>query len=239
MIVRRAPEHFVLIPQHDHAALAARFLDAWRADGLPAHPMRARIIEATRLHDIGWQVEDAAPRVDPATGEPFDFITMPAAHRQAVWPRAVDRLEHTPYEAALIAQHALTIYRRYEGDPAFAAFFHDMAARRDALYQRCEATVPADVLVTFMQAYAWVSIADLLSLVACHGWTETFDADRYRLTLTGTCLHVDPDPFDGREIPWRIAGRRLEARRYVSDADLRAAYAAAPVAWIEGTITSR
>lgn len=237
MIVRSTPDHFVLIAQHDHAALAAQFLSAWRADGLPAHPLRERILEATRLHDVGWQVEDAAPRVDTATGAPYDFITMPAEHRQAVWPRGVERLDATPYEAALVAQHALTIYRRYEGDPAFEPFFRDMAARRDALYQRCEATLPVEVLATFMQAYAWVSIADLLSLVACHGWTDTFDADHYRVTLSGTRLRVEPDPFDGHEIPWRIAGRRLEARPYTSDADLRAAYAAAPIVWTEGSIT--
>lgn len=237
MIVRRGPDHLVLIAQHDHAALAATMLAAWEADGFPAHPMHAHILAATRQHDLGWQDEDAAPLVDPATGAPYDFVTLPEARRLAVWPRALDRLRETPYEAALVAQHALTIYRRYEREPGFAEFFRRMAAERDALFQRCEATLPAAALTTFMQAYAWVSIADLLSLVACHGWTETFDADQYRVKLEDARLRVTPDPLGGREISWQVPGRRLDVRAFASDEDLRAAYAAAPVVWTTGTLS--
>jgi len=237
MIVRRAADHLVLITQHDHAALAAEMLGAWQADGFPTHPQRAAILDATRLHDVGWQVEDAAPRVDRASGQPFDFIAMPDEHRQAVWPRAVARLRETPYVAALVAQHALTIYRRYDGDRAFAAFFQTMTSERDALYQACERLLPASALMGFMQAYAWLSIADLLSLVACHGWRDTFDADHYRVTLEGDRLRVRPDPLAGATMTWRVPGRRLEARAYASDAALREAYAAAPLVWTTGTLS--
>lgn len=236
MIVRHDSDALVLITQGDHAALSAVFLERWQADGLLIHPLRARILEATRLHDIGWTEEDAAPRLDDASGRPFDFVTMPEQVRQAVWPRAVEALRATPYEAALVAQHALTIYRRFEGNPAFADFFRHMASERDALFQQCQNVLPGSSLASFMQAYAWVSIADLLSLIACHGWTSGYDADQYRARLTGDVLQVSPDPFGGQQIPWRIAGRRLEARRYVSEADLREAYAAAPVVWTAGTL---
>ena len=211
-------------------------LGHWRADGLPEHPLRSRILEATRQHDIGWQVEDAAPRLDPASGQPFDFIHMPEPVKQAVWPRAVDALRASPYEAALVAQHALTIYRRYDGQASFAAFFRTMADARDELFGACTEALPGAPLEGFMQAYAWLSIADLLSLVACHGWTERFDADHYRIVLEGTALRVSPDPFGGATHTWRVPGRRLDARRYASDADLREAYAAAPVVWTTGTV---
>jgi hypothetical protein len=236
VIVRDEGDALVLITQADHAALAAALLEQWHADGLPQHPQHARIVEATRLHDVGWEAEDAAPRVNPVTGHPFDFITMPAPFRQAVWPRALDLLADTPFEAALVAQHALTIYRRYDGDADWQPFFAELMARRDALFRQCEATMPGAALPAFLQAYAWLSIADLLSLVACNGWTDAFDADQYRARLDGNRLEVTPDPFGGREIAWQVAGRRLERRRYASDDDLRDAYARAQTTWTSGTL---
>jgi hypothetical protein len=237
VIVRHDSDALVLITQSDHAACAATILERWEGDGLPTHPLRSRIIDATRVHDIGWADEDAAPRRNPHTGLPYDFISMPEDMRQAVWPRAVEVLRETPYEAALVAQHALTIYRRYEGQPSFDHFFRRMAHERDELFHRCQTTLPDSSLASFMQAYAWLSIADLLSLILCHGWTAAYDADQYRATLVGTTLYVAPDPFGGQTVRFRIAGRRIERVPYRSDADLRDAYAAAPVVWTEGTLS--
>ena len=236
MIVRQEPDALILTTQPDHAALAATILDHWQADGLPAHPLRNRIIDATRQHDIGWTDEDAAPRLNLESGLPYDFITMREDVRLAVWPHAIDALRDAPYQAALVAQHALTVYRRYEGQPSFEAFFRQMAGARDRLFQQCQDTLPDATLSSFMQAYALLSIADLLSLIVCHGWTTAYDADHYRATLVGDTLYVAPDPFGGQQIPWRVAGRRLQARRFTSDADLHNAYAAAPVVWTAGTL---
>jgi hypothetical protein len=237
VIVRHEPDALVLITQPDHAAVAATILEHWHADGLPAHPQRDRIIAATRQHDVGWSPEDDAPRVNAETGLPYDFITMPEDVRLAVWPRAVDALRDTPYEAALVAQHALTIYRRYEGQPSYEAFFRQMAHERDVLFQRCQETLPEASLGMFMQAYAWLSIADLLSLIVCHGWTERFDADHYRAVMQGGVLRLEPDPFGGNEVPVHIPGRRIARRRYESDDDVRDAYAAASVVWTTATLS--
>lgn len=226
----------VLVTQGDHAALAGAFLEHWQADGLPDHPQRARIIEATRVHDVGWEPEDECPRLDPTSGLPYDFITLPEDIRQAVWPRAVAALRDTPYEAALVAQHALTLYRRYEADAAYQPFLREMAHERDTLFQRCQETMPEATLGSFLQAYAWLSIADLLSLIVCHGWTEAYDADQYRAVLAGAELRVAPDPFASTPVPFRVAGRRLPRRTYTSDDDLRDAYALAPTVWLSGTL---
>ena len=90
-------------------------MEAWTA--LATHPRRAPILHAIGEHDNGWAEADAAPSVNPATGNPIDFVSAPLTVRHGVWPRAVQRLAPDPWAAALVAQHAITVYERYASDP--------------------------------------------------------------------------------------------------------------------------
>jgi len=231
MIVRPDVHHLLLITQPDHAALAGRIMEAWHADGLPAHAHRDAILLATREHDNGWLEPDAAPQADPVSGAPFDFLEAPIAVRQTVWPRGVARLvEAHPYAAALVARHALNVYRRHRDSPEWSGFFATMAEKEaDALARASageRAGWPAD--------YRFLFLGDLVSLVFCNGWTQPFEAEGYRIILTPAGIQVAPDPFGGRRIPLAVAARRIPARRYASDAELRDALAAAPAVTLEG-----
>ena len=73
MIVRQHDSSLLLITQPDHAALAARVMQHWVANGLPDHPHRSSILHAIAEHDNGWQEVDAAPLVD-AAGRIADFV---------------------------------------------------------------------------------------------------------------------------------------------------------------------
>src|SRR5262245_9095214 len=120
----------MLIAQPDHAALAARIMSAWRADGLPASSRREVILFATHHHDDGWLDVDATPLVS-AAGELLDFVNAPEPVRLGLWPRAVERLEATPYAAALVAQHALHIYESYRAKGQASGFFAEMESLRE------------------------------------------------------------------------------------------------------------
>src|SRR5262249_51824836 len=127
--------HFVCITQPDHALLAGRLLDAWCGDGLPLRPTRAQVITAAAQHDAGWTMEDAVPWWNPTIGGPFDFVTAPLEVRQGLWPRAIEHLAaRDAYVGALVAQHALTVYRRYQHDPAWQPFFPPLERLRDDLF---------------------------------------------------------------------------------------------------------
>jgi hypothetical protein len=63
MIIRVSGSSQFLIPQPDHAALAAHIMRHWAADGLLASPRRADILQAVEAHDSGWRQVDAAPLV--------------------------------------------------------------------------------------------------------------------------------------------------------------------------------
>jgi hypothetical protein len=234
MIVRASGSSLQLISQPDHAALAARVMKAWRADGLAASGRRSDILVAVEEHDNGWREVDAAPLVDEATGRLLDFLAAPPDVRRAVWPRGVSRLDGMPYAAALVAQHALHIHRRFRDEASWAGFFRDMETAREHHLAAAGLRNRDDL----RRDYLFVRIGDLASLAFCNAWTEPQTDDSgsgYGMHLEGDVLVVNPDPFEGREVKLEVPARVMPARSYRSADDARAAYAAAPAVTIRGT----
>jgi hypothetical protein len=230
MIIRTSGDALLFVTQPDHARLAARAITGWRADGFERNPRRASILLAARQHDNGWREEDDATHVD-ANGRPLDFICVPVEVRHRIWPRAVDRLaEEDPYAAALVAQHALSVYSQYESDLAWNPFFEVMRARCASLLERAGGTAAQDVGLD----YPFVNAADRISLAFCTGWTQPLESFGRRIVLKGNAVEVSPDPFDGARVALRIIARRVSSRSYASAADLRAALDDAPVEVLEG-----
>jgi hypothetical protein len=204
MIIRPADGGDLLITQPDHAALAGRIMEAWRADGLDENPRREAILLAVREHDNGWAEPDATPMLG-ADGKVLDFMTAPDALKRAVWPRAIANLARHHYAAALVAQHALHVYRRYRDNAGWADFFTAMETAR-----RAYMGLSGVGLETLMLDYRFVRIGDLLSLTFCNAWTDEQRDDtgtEYRAVLAGDRLLITPDPFAGLEVPLEIEGR--------------------------------
>ena len=229
MIIRRDDDRLLFIRQPDHATLAGEIMSRWRLGGLPDHPRRAAILSATRDHDTGWIEEDASPPVS-AQGEPLDFVAVDLSVKQRTWPRATARLAPaSPYVAALVAQHALTIYESQRGQPAWQHFFDTMGGIRDALLR--DAKQHADDLAA---DYRFVRTGDLLSLTFCNGWSAPLAGIGYDAILRGITLEITPDPFAGVRIPLSVPARALPIRSYQSETELREALERAPVVLVEG-----
>jgi hypothetical protein len=227
VIVRTRDGDLLLIAQPDHAALAARLMQHWRIGGLPDSPRRATVLHAIAEHDNGWHEPDAAPIVDDA-GAILDFVHAPLAVRQGIWPRGIEHLAARPYEAALVAEHAIHIFSRFHDDPAWRPFFEDMRRRRAAHLARSgesNDTLTAD--------YAFLRIGDLLSLTFCNAWTEEQRFGETRIRLHEDRLRITPDPFEGRDIRFEIEARRLANRTY-TPAEVRRAFDAAPQVTLAG-----
>ncbi len=230
VIIQRRGSSDLFITQPDHAALAADIMREWRGDDFSAHPRRDAILYAVREHDNGWIEEDLHTHVD-ASGRPLDFVTVAHEVKHRIWPRAVERIgRERPYEAALIAQHALTVHAEQRANPAWRTFFETMEGSRATLLRR---TV---IDASFEADYRFVRIGDLLSLILCNGWTEphTLPAGG-QAVLNGSTLVISPDPFDGRPIRLAVRARRLDARTYGSAEELRHALDRAAVETLEGT----
>ncbi len=217
MIVRSTEHETLLITQPDHAALAATIVAAWRCDGLADLPRRDEILQATREHDNGWLEEDRMPLVDDRTGQILDFMAAPLEVRQRIWPRAVERLRRTPYVAAIVAEHALTLFERYRTDQAWRQFFAVLELQRRDMLLEC----PPATIEDIRRDYFFVNVGDLASLTFCQAWTEPQHSGAYRMRLNGDRLLMAPDPFGGQEIPLGVTARRLPRRPILSREEAR------------------
>ena len=229
VIIRSAPDHLLFITQPDHAALAARIMEYWRLGGFSDHARRAVILEATRHHDDGWREEDAELHLNDR-GEPLDFVAVPSFVKHRIWPRAAERLARvSPYVAALVAQHALTVYHQHRGKTEWREFFDMMGRTRDRLLAAAGET--ADNL---SQDYPFVRTGDLLSLSFCNNWTTPLSGTGYRAILKDITLEITPDPFEGARIPLHVQARRVPRRPYASAMELREELERADEVSVEG-----
>jgi Protein of unknown function (DUF3891) len=235
MIVRPAAPSQLLITQPDHAALAVRIMREWRVGGLQDSPRRAWILLAIEEHDNGWLEVDTAPIVDEKTGHILDFVTAPDEIRQSIWPRGVKRLAGTPYAAALVAQHALHVYRRHRGDAGWAPFFSELEATRNQHLRAVKSVSLDDLLCD----YVFVRIGDLVSLTFCNGWNEVqTDDGGYAIRLDGERLRVTPDPFEGRQIAIDVRAREIPNGPFQSAPDAKRAFDAARQIALTGICSS-
>ena len=148
---------------------------------------------------------------------------MPAAVKQAVWPRALAGLAGAPWTAALVAHHAATVYDRFRGDPAWDGFFTGMERERARLL--AVTGLPMDALV---RDYVYVRLGDLASLAFCNAWTEPQMLGPWTVRLLDErALLVEPNPFV-HDVPFEIEARCLPGRTWASDAELQAAWHEAP-----------
>ena len=126
------------------------------------------------------------------------------------------RLAGEPWAAALVAQHAITVYDRFRSDDAWTQFFADMEALRDNRLART--TLGLDDLIA---DYAFVRLGDLISLTFCTGWTTPQHYAEWTVQRDEDTVLVTPDLFGGETVGIEIEGTEIPKRTYESDRDLQ------------------
>lgn len=231
MIVRQLADRLQLVTQPEHARLAGRIMA--HCVGLAWHPRRDAILRAISEHDNGWAEEDASPTVNPETGDVVDFVSAPLAVRHAVWPRGVGRLASNPWVAALVAQHAITVYERFRTDREWDSFFVRMQSMRDDLLR--EGDLP---LAELLNDYVFVRLGDLISLTFCTGWRDEQRFAGWRVQLSGKRVLVSPDDFGRRTIPIEIEASEIPGRVFRSQTDLLDALRRGTSVTLAGEVTA-
>lgn len=244
MIVSADGHHLRCVTQADHARLAAAVMEAWRGDGFAGRATRAATLLAIARHDDGWEEEDASPTMNPATGRPFDYASLPHDRRARVWAEGTARLaRRSVYGAALVAQHGAALARAFSRDRAGAALAERLEAERDRWYTAAPVSgedVPLDGRLYFLSDYAMLAMGDLVSLMACGGARPTASRDGYDLRLTADGhVEISPDPFDGRTLRLSVPARVVPVAASASDAALASAFRAAPLVDLPVTIAGR
>ncbi|MCM2268556.1 MAG: DUF3891 family protein [Thermoanaerobaculia bacterium] len=227
MIVRELADAWLVVRQADHARLAAELLRLARIPELAEHPWREALLRAAAEHDNGWWEEDAAPRLDPATGGPLDFRALPDAPRRELWRRGAERYaDDDPAVATLVAGHALRLASQARGTE-WEAFRAELAARRDE-WLEAAAMLPEDA----READRWLAAADALALAVAAGDATLLPTAPWRAELG-----FDGDTVELRLAPFPYAGatrcfvpaRRIPRRRYASAVELGVTLAGAPL----------
>ncbi len=221
MIVADEGSEYLIVTQNDHAHLSAEILSLWRSDGLPDHPRRADLLFAVREHDNGWRETDAAPRRNPETGRPHDFLSLAREDRVELWERGTARYAgERPYPALLITRHAYQLHRSRDRE-SWGDFLEFLEELQRGLLEA--SGVPEE---TVQEDYHWLDLADLLSLAICNRWEDPFERYGTRGRLRGETLLLDPFPLAGTTT-FKVPCRRIPRRPYASDADLGGELAAA------------
>lgn len=226
MIVRFVADGLLLITQPDHAQLAGRIME--RCVTLVERPRRDSILRALAEHDHGWGTADETPAID-AGGAVVDFVNAPLSVRQGAWPRTLANLAGDPWAAALVAQHALTVYDRFRLDPEWTSFFDGVAAARNRLV-----LATGRPLADLTSDYPFVRLGDLISLAFCTGTTAAHRFGEWTVQLSGTRVTVKPDPFGGATIPIEVTAKQIPHPPFRSTAALHHALSVATLTALRG-----
>jgi hypothetical protein len=179
------PDGVIAITQPCHGWVAGQLARAWGGALAGEFAPREEVCLAAEQHDLAWANWDQAPTLNPETGRPHSFATVPLVERLAFWPAAPARLllPQSRYAAVLVSLHSTRLHAGFDPEqeaPAVGAALRrlrdDEASFREAVVatlqgdQRYAAHASPEALA---RNYALLSTWDRLSLFICHGVRET------------------------------------------------------------------
>jgi hypothetical protein len=255
MILHPEGDRIRLILQTDHAAQAGEFARRWGGELFDRPEPFDSVVLATARHDEGWLPWQAAPRIDPATGRPWNFTNIPNLYHIAGHTAGVATLtELDPYAGLLLSLHVAGLYNQRFGymghmpippippeyQPAAASFLAEQAQVQERLVQRLQPDQ-----VRLWTNYRWLQAWDTLSLLICTGWISEEPGLLGRFptrpggeevaikcwALGGDRYTLSPWPFAEAEIRCPVPARWLPNQTWPSDEAFQQALAHA--AWGE------
>ncbi len=235
MLIQRRGGGLRLIPQHEHGLLSGELAAAWR--GADGEALSEELVLASALHDLGWRELDAVPRLNPGTGEPYDFLDFPPEEKYEAASDAIERIsELHPYAGVLVSLH----YASFDSPGRPAEFEEVEEERRLELLAELEDDAPGPARIR--RDLARLRLFDNLSLFLCltppgadpasrPGWLTgellAVPDGGPRLEPTwrdGDTATLSPWPFDGGELEIAVGHRDLEGTSWTSQEALSEAW---------------
>ena len=231
LIIDRPRSHELVLIRSRTMRGWPRLMANWQDGGFPANPRRDAILAAARVHDDGWIEED-----DGADGGRRRTPVDSSPHRRGEAARLAARRSEParaerPYVAALVAQHALTVYDHSRRSRHGTAFFARMAALA-CPPARCGATRrsrPGSTTGLPIRPDGGSAVARSF----CNGWRQSARVRRpSHRPCTETALTMCAGPVSGGGDRSACEAGASAAARTCADAALRAAFAAAADEWV-------
>ena len=140
MIVHPVGDSAEIVMQVDHALVSGQLAELW-----PNLEPRDSVITAAALHDCGWRIWEAAPRLNGETGRPQNFLDVDIDLHLQFYEAAIGEVTaRDRYAGMLVAKHLTGIYRQRYGLQAALVMARapDVQAKVDAFVDRDRAALP-------------------------------------------------------------------------------------------------
>jgi len=215
VLIRQEPDgSYLAIGQASHAWLSGQLARAWGNERFGAVEPWEEVCLGAEQHDVGWAEWDLDPAIDPDTGRPHTFISLPLPEKIALWSAAARKmLSQSSYAALLVSMHGTALYERFpppEDPGGIVQKFLD--EQREFQASLSGGLDPDELRRNQKLVFAW----DYISLALCLDWapTEVEDVPTADDTPISLALsedgELDPWPFREDRVNLRTEGRRLK-----------------------------
>lgn len=243
-MIRRDAENdqWILISQVEHARLAGLLAGAWGREAFPSPERRAEMVSAVDHHDDGWSAWEVAPKVDPQTGRPLDFLETPLTDSLAIWRDSIDAAAHKagPLAGYMVSGHFSALLRRsaarWKNQPVNATLADDFFCQQGEQQSAWLAAARID-RSSAERAVVWLQLFDAISLWLCcaeRREPESFETPVQRSvafqpgSADAYSLRVSSWPFEPPRLELTAVGRAVPAVKYANPSEVATA-AATPI----------
>ncbi|MCA0972389.1 DUF3891 family protein [Halobacillus litoralis] len=224
MIVLERDKDFILIKQHDHAALSGQMVREWKQNFLLRSKLREEADWAAAQHDRAWIPLDDEPRWNEEEGRPYSFIDYPLEEKLAAYQRGIEEVAgQSLYAGMLCSMHYQSFLSEDSENPVIRQFVQEEKERQEDLFASMEMDVPKDI---YDLHFKRLQFCDDLSLYVCMNqpgtskeqevsWFKDGFRQAFDFAPEGMIAHwvddkqvsVDPFPFENpfdAQVPYKL-----------------------------------
>lgn len=117
MILAAVEDGLRVVRQTDHGDQTGRFAAAWgNEDVAPLTTHTAAVRLAATHHDDGWAGWERRPTLDPATGQPVQFLHLTPVEHVPLYRYGIERAaQQDPWAGLLVSMHGAGLYNNRYG----------------------------------------------------------------------------------------------------------------------------
>jgi hypothetical protein len=261
MILQRVPRGLMVVRQPEHGHQTGLFAQAWGNEEVPPVADRAGSARlAAGHHDDGWATWELYPTLDPATGQPAQFVSLTPVEHVPLYRAGIERAAAVdPFAGILVSMHGAGLYNGRYGTFSLVErdlsdqerslvdeFLRDMADMQQSIAHSLNlgsaghVSAEPEVRSAYLRLQAWDRLSlQYLYFGAADGVIAPLPLDA-RTSTQLSCrgigpahLALDPYPFADSGATFPVEYSVVPDREYQTPADFIEAWRDAPVEILE------